>query len=162
FHFLQPALSVRRVLLLPLLAPPQLVRVEPVQSRFGHEVLDLVGVDVRLAAAREAGTFGTGVAALAARTRARYEPFSAVATDQDSAKEIAPGGLVRAPLRIREQSADRRSILDTDDARPLRSRGDLPVVRTLAAYPRRGKHPAQTLRRPLTAHRGRHTSLVQV
>ena len=58
----------------------------PVQHRLGDEPLDLVGVDVGLAAAGEPGALRAGVAALPARARARDQPLAAVAADEQAAR----------------------------------------------------------------------------
>ena len=82
------------------------------QDRLGDELLDLVGVDVGLAAAGEADALRAGVAALPARTGPGDQPLAAVATDEQAAEQVAAGCLVRAPLRVRQQRADLRAVLD--------------------------------------------------
>src|SRR5207247_5189564 len=89
------------------------------------------------------------------------QALAAVATGKQAAEQIAPRRLVRAPLRVRKQRPDRHTVGGADDPGPLRCRDDLAVVCALAADPRRRKHSAPALRRPLRPCRRRDAALVQ-
>src|SRR5581483_10998503 len=161
-HLRQPALGIGRFALPPLERPLQRGRVEPDQDSLGHEGLDLVGVDVGLAAAREAVTLGAGIAALAGVPRTRNQPLPAMAADEQAAEQVAPAALVRPPFRVGEQRPDLRAVGLADDRGPHRLRDDLAVVHALAADARRGEHPPKALRRPGAAARRRDAALVQI
>ena len=124
------------------------------QDGLGDELLDLVGVDVGLAAAGEARPSRAGIAALAARPSAARP--AARRSGCRRAGRRAGSGARSCSCAAPGRRASRGSAL-----RPRRLMipghtavgDDLAVVLALAADPRRGEHPPQALRRPCAAAR---------
>ncbi len=134
-----PATTVRclgAALLSPLRGSLQVARIDPVEDGLGDELLDLVGVDVRLAATGESLAFGAGVAALAAGARAGDQPLRRSGYRR-AGRRAGSGGLpcwCAAPGRPAAPGSALRP-RRADDRGPLRGRHDLAVVGALAADP---------------------------
>src|SRR5438270_8224693 len=101
--------------------------------RLGHEAFDVIGVDVRLAAARKPRPARARVTALPSGARPRDQPLTAMAAREQPTKQIATRALVRPSLRVRKQRTDLRSIAGADDRFPDGFGDDLSVMYALAA-----------------------------
>ena len=116
FGFLPPALSLRCPLLATFARSLQVAGIDPVQDRFGHELLNLVGVDVGLAAAGEADALRAGITAPATRTGAGDEPFAAVTTAEQAVEQVAAcrplAWGAHAPIELRERRRGRELVAE--------------------------------------------------